>query len=133
MMDQPKGFPYFIPIQFASVTAGATMELPANVRNNTGRAFVVTSIGIHAPGGMPFGVSLRITTGAHSFMTSRIRIGTVAPAANPVLELPREFVLNPGIEITGTAENLGGSTDTLNITLIGYLETKTATAKPRKK
>jgi|TARA_Y100000034_G_scaffold123947_1_gene171465 hypothetical protein len=120
--------PYFIPLAWASVAAGASADLTTAVRNATGRPFVITELGFNSTIDATtstyaiFDLVFSTTT-EEAFMPSAFRVNSVASMANnPKLELAIPYVLGAGIEITGTATNNEANANSLYVTLVGYLD-----------
>ena len=120
--------PYFIPLAWASVAAGASADLTTAVRNATGRPFVITELGFNSTIDATtstyaiFDLVFSTTT-EEAFMPSAFRVNSVASmTSNPKLELAIPYVLGAGIEITGTATNNEANTNSLYVTLVGYLD-----------
>ncbi|MEC9331349.1 MAG: hypothetical protein VX409_02840 [Verrucomicrobiota bacterium] len=120
--------PYFIPLTWTSVAAGASADLSSAVRNATGRPFVITEIGLFSSKDSTtstyaiFDLTFSTTT-EESFMPSAIKVPSiVGMSSDPKIELPIPYVLGAGIEITGTATNTEANTNSLYVTLVGYLD-----------
>ena len=120
--------PYFIPLTWTNVAAGASADLTSAVRNATGRPFVITEIGLFSTTDVTsntyatFELTFSTTT-EEAFMPSAIRVpSVVGMSSNPKLDFPIPYVLGAGIEITGTATNTEANTNSLYVTLIGYLD-----------
>ena len=120
--------PYFIPLTWSNVAASTSADLTSAVRNSTGRPFVITEIGFYATydsnTSRPAIFDLTFsTTTEESFMPAAIRVPSVAgQTSDPKIELPIPYVLGAGIEITGTATNNEANTNSLYMTLVGYLD-----------
>jgi hypothetical protein len=120
--------PYFIPLTWTSVAASSSADLTTAVRNSTGRPFVITevswwsTIDATTSTNALFDITFSTTT-EESFMPSAIRVqSVVGQGNNPKMELPIPYVLGAGIEITGTATNNEANSNSLFMTLIGYLD-----------
>ena len=79
--------PYFIPLAWASVAAGASADLTTAVRNATGRPFVITELGFNSTIDATtstyaiFDLVFSTTT-EEAFMPSAFRVNSVASMAN---------------------------------------------------
>lgn len=114
-----RGLPYFMSGSFSAVPAGQVQDIDGNIRNSSGKPFVVTALGFKNPGSFSF--SLSSTSGEHAFSVDLISIETLVSSTVPVFRLSEAFTLQPNVELTGKAENSGSAQGDLEVTLIGFL------------
>lgn len=113
--------PYFIPIQFLNVAAGATVTLNRAVDIGD-LNFVWTHLGARATGGQAFSLTIRDVGGNVDFQNAPFDIGTIKGTEDRPFELPQVWLFLSKSGVYAEVTNNGTVQDTLDISLIGYLD-----------